>query len=215
MTWQYFLTVENKKPYFQMLKHTLAQRYKVTTIYPPKDQVMNAMRLTPFDKVKVVIIGQDPYHGAGQAHGLSFSVQDGVQPPPSLINIFQEVEKSMGYKPNESGNLERWAKQGVLLLNSTLTVEQGRPNSHADIGWQMFTDNAIKKLNEEREGIVFLLWGSFARRKAELIDGDKHLILKATHPSPLSAYNGFFGCDHFRICNTYLDLAQDGGIDWR
>ena len=220
ITWQTFIKKEGGKPYFQMLKNRLAQRYKTETIYPARDQIMNAFRYTPFDQVKVVILGQDPYHGEGQAHGLSFSVQDGVEPPPSLQNIFKEIDSGAKTSPlvgapvTHSGNLERWSKQGVLLLNSVLTVEKDKPASHKDIGWQMFTDNAIKLLSENKEGVVFMLWGNYARSKGELIDERKHLILEAAHPSPLSAHKGFFGCDHFHQANVYLTLVHGDDIDW-
>ena len=214
-TWQSFIKTEGTKPYFQTLKHRLGQRYQVATVYPAKDKVMNAFRLTPFDQVRVVILGQDPYHGEGQAMGLSFSVPDGVEVPPSLQNIYKEIKISVGVDCNPSGNLERWAKQGVLLLNSVLTVEKDKAGSHADLNWQMFTDNAIKKLNEEKTGVVFMLWGNYARQKSNLIDEKKHAILEAAHPSPLSAHKGFFGCDHFHAANVYLTLVYGTQIDWR
>lgn len=213
-TWQTFIKNESQKPYFLAMKKQLAERYKVAEIYPPKNQIMDAFRLTPFDQVKVVILGQDPYHGPGQAHGLSFSVPEGVEIPPSLKNVFKEIYTSTGTKLKRSGNLERWAKQGVLLLNSVLTVEKDKPASHKDIGWQQFTDNAIKKLNDEREGIVFMLWGNYAKGKGEVINQNKHAVLEAAHPSPLSASRGFFGCDHFHACNVYLNLVHGDDIDW-
>lgn len=214
-TWQAFIKNESQKPYFLAMKKQLAERYKVAEVYPPKNQIMDAFRLTPFDQVKVVILGQDPYHGEGQAHGLSFSVPEGVDMPPSLRNIFKEVHTSTGIKIKRSGNLERWARQGVLLLNSVLTVEKDKPASHKDIGWQQFTDNAIKKLNDEREGIVFMLWGNYAKGKGEVINQSKHAVLEAAHPSPLSASRGFFGCDHFHACNVYLNLVHGDDIDWK
>lgn len=214
-TWAAFIKNESQKPYFLAMKKQLAERYKVAEVYPPKNQIMDAFRLTPFEDVKVVILGQDPYHGEGQAHGLSFSVPEGVDMPPSLKNIFKEIHASTGTKIKRSGNLERWAKQGVLLLNSVLTVEKDKPASHKDIGWQQFTDNAIKKLNDEREGIVFMLWGNYARGKGEVINQNKHAVLEAAHPSPLSASRGFFGCDHFHACNVYLNLVHGNDIDWR
>lgn len=213
-TWASFIRNEKKKPYFQELTNRLKKRYEVATVYPPKEQVMNAFKLTPLDDVRVVILGQDPYYGAGQANGLSFSVNDGVDIPPSLKNIFKEIHSSADVKLKRSGNLERWAKQGVLLLNSVLTVEDGKPASHKDLGWQTFTDNAIKLLNEERTGVVFMLWGNYARGKGESINQNKHAVLEAPHPSPLSAHRGFFGCDHFYQANVYLNLVHGSDIDW-
>jgi len=213
--WNHFLKEETKKPYFQSLKSRLSQRYKFSTVYPPKDKVMNAFRLTPFEDIKVVILGQDPYHGEGQAQGLSFSVPDGFPIPPSLQNIFKEVESSMGYKPIQSGNLERWAKQGVFLLNSVLTVQAHKPGSHVDLGWQQFTNNAIKKISDEKTGVVFMFWGNFAKGKSDIINQDKHVLLEASHPSPFSAHKGFFGCDHFYTANVHLNLVYGEDIDWR
>jgi len=213
--WERFIKDESKKFYFQSLKNRLSDRYKSATIYPARENVLRAFKLTPFEDVRVVILGQDPYHGPGQAHGLSFSVPDGVPMPPSLQNVFREVHKSMGIKLVRSGNLERWAKQGVLLLNSVLTVEAGKPGSHADLGWETFTDNAIKLINAEKTGVVFMLWGNYAKKKADLIDESKHAVLTATHPSPFSAHKGFFGCDHFWACNVYLNLVHGDDIDWK
>jgi uracil-DNA glycosylase len=211
--WKHFLAQEGQKPYFLTLKSRLAQRYTQAVVYPEKNNVMNAFRLTPFEEVRVVILGQDPYHGPNQAHGLSFSVESG-SPPPSLRNIFKEIESSTGIKSKESGNLERWASQGVLLLNSVLTVEKGKPGSHRDMGWETFSDNAIKKLNAEREGIVFMLWGNYAKDKVDLINPNKHAILTAPHPSPFSAHTGFMGCDHFHAANVYLNLVHGDDINW-
>jgi uracil-DNA glycosylase len=177
--------------------------------------IFNAFDLCPFENVKAVIIGQDPYHGKGQAHGLCFSVRDGVAFPPSLINIFKEVESDMGYKPFPTGNLERWAKQGVLLLNATLTVRAHQAGSHQRKGWEEFTDSVIKILNNEKENLVFFLWGAYAQRKGASIDKSKHLVLESVHPSPLSAYNGFFGNRHFSRCNEYLISKGIQAIDWR
>lgn len=213
-TWQSFIKNESQKPYFQIIKKKLSSQSKEVEIFPPKNKIMNAFRLTPFNKVKVVILGQDPYHGKGQAHGLSFSVEDGVMIPPSLKNVFKEIHASMGIKLQRSGNLERWANQGVLLLNSVLTVEEGKPASHKDYGWQQFTDNAIQKLNEEREGIVFMLWGNYAKEKGAAINRRKHAVLESAHPSPFSAHRGFFGCGHFPACNAYLNLVHGNDIDW-
>lgn len=191
------------------------EEYRTTTIYPPGGLIFNAFDLCPFENVKAVIIGQDPYHGKGQAHGLCFSVRDGVAFPPSLINIFKEVESDMGYKPFPTGNLERWAKQGVLLLNATLTVRAHQAGSHQRKGWEEFTDSVIKILNNEKENLVFFLWGAYAQRKGASIDKSKHLVLESVHPSPLSAYNGFFGNRHFSRCNEYLISKGIQAIDWR
>jgi len=187
-------------------------------IYPPRGLRLNALALTPLDRVKVVILGQDPYHGPGQAHGLAFSVPDGVRTPPSLVNIYKELASDLGIEPSRSGNLERWAKQGVLLLNNSLTVEEGRAGSHQNLGWETITDAAVAAVAARGEPSVFLLWGSHARRKAErvpgLIDGP-HLVLTAPHPSPLSAHSGFFGCRHFSKANAFLEANGRGAIDWR
>jgi len=184
------------------------------TVYPPGGLIFNAFRLTPFDRVRVVLLGQDPYHGQGQAHGLCFSVPQGIVPPPSLVNIFKEVEKDMGIPVPSHGNLERWARQGVLLLNATLTVRANQPGSHQRKGWETFTNAVIRKLSENRVGIVFLLWGKFAQEKEELIDTNRHYILKAAHPSPYSAYNGFFGCRHFSKTNEILRKHGLDEIEW-
>jgi uracil-DNA glycosylase len=176
--------------------------------------VFNAFAQCPFDTVKVVILGQDPYHGKGQAHGLAFSVPDHVPIPPSLQNIYKEIKNDIGTDVPQTGNLERWAKQGVLLLNATLTVEQGNPGSHQGRGWEVFTDAVIQKISKEKEHVVFLLWGKFAQSKSSLIDENKHLILKAAHPSPFSAHNGFFGCHHFSKTNSYLQSHGKGPIVW-
>lgn len=214
-TWNSFIQEENKKPYFLELKKKLSIAYKQSTVYPPKKDTLNAFKLTPFDEVKVVILGQDPYFSEGQANGLAFSVNDGVPLPPSLQNIFNEIESCLRYKPNNSGNLERWAKQGVLLLNTVLTVEKNKPGSHVGFGWQQFTDNAIKKLSDERDGIIFLLWGSYAREKLDLIDNKKHYTLVTSHPSPLSVNKGFNGCKHFQTANMHSELFYGEDIDWR
>lgn len=214
-TWKEELKEEFVKPYFQKVVGFLKEEKKAgKTIYPPGAEIFNAFQHTPFDKVKVVIIGQDPYHNPGQAHGLSFSVPDGVQPPPSLINIFKEIQEDLGQPMGRTGNLEKWAKQGVLLLNASLTVEATRPNSHSEVGWQHFTDEVIRHISMHKEHVVFMLWGRFAQNKANLIDGAKHLILKAAHPSPLSAYNGFFGCKHFSKTNAWLRGKGEKPIDW-
>ncbi len=206
---------EFEKEYFARLVDFVKEEYRTTTIYPPGGLIFNAFDLCPFENVKAVIIGQDPYHGKGQAHGLCFSVRDGVAFPPSLINIFKEVESDMGYKPFPTGNLERWAKQGVLLLNATLTVRAHQAGSHQRKGWEEFTDSVIKILNNEKENLVFFLWGAYAQRKGASIDKSKHLVLESVHPSPLSAYNGFFGNRHFSRCNEYLISKGIQAIDWR
>lgn len=184
------------------------------TIFPPGALMFNALNTTPFEKVKVVVIGQDPYHGPGQAHGLSFSVPDGVPHPPSLRNIYKEIHRDLGIPVSESGNLIRWADQGVLLLNSVLSVRAGHANSHQGRGWEYFTDAIINALNHEREGLVFLLWGSYAQKKGQMIDRNKHFVLTAPHPSPLSAHRGFFGCSHFSKANQYLTSLGCAPINW-
>lgn len=183
-------------------------------IYPPGPEIFAALDATPFERVKVVILGQDPYHGPGQAHGLCFSVRPGVPVPPSLHNIFQEIEDDLGIKPPDHGCLRPWAERGVLLLNAVLTVEAGRPGSHQGKGWEGFTDQVVDRLNREREGLVFLLWGSYAQRKGALVDRQRHCVLRAPHPSPLSAHRGFFGCGHFGKANRYLAARGQGTIDW-
>ncbi|MCU7550858.1 uracil-DNA glycosylase [Chitinophagaceae bacterium LB-8] len=214
-SWKDILKDEFKKPYFlQITDHLKTEKKQGKTIYPPGPLIFNAFEKTPFDEVKVVILGQDPYHGVNQAHGLSFSVQNGVQPPPSLINIFKELHEDVGVPIPTHGNLEKWAKQGVLLLNASLTVRAQEPMSHSKIGWEKLTDTVIEKVSDLKEHVVFLLWGRFAQEKAELIDAKKHLILKAAHPSPLSAKNGFFGCHHFSKTNNYLMKHGIDPIDW-
>jgi uracil-DNA glycosylase len=203
-SWKQRLMPEFEKEYFTRLVDFVKEEYRTTTIYPPGGLIFNAFDLCPFENVKAVIIGQDPYHGKGQAHGLCFSVRDGVAFPPSLMNIFKEVESDMGYKPFPTGNLGRWARQGVLLLNATLTVRAHQAGSHQRKGWEEFTDSVIKILNNEKENLVFFLWGAYAQRKGASIDKSKHLVLESVHPSPLSAYNGFFGNRHFSRCNEYL-----------
>ena len=184
------------------------------TIYPPKDQMFNAFDLSSFKNTKVIILGQDPYHNEGQAHGLSFSVPDGIRVPPSLRNIYQELSSDLSITPSQSGNLTHWATQGVLLLNSALTVEKNSPGSHAKSGWVDFTDTVIDILNEKKQNLVFLLWGAYAQKKTELIDQDKHLVLTAAHPSPFSAHKGFFGCKHFSKTNDYLKIHKLKTINW-
>ena len=213
--WDEVLAGEFEQDYFQRICETLKKEYAEYEIYPPKDCVFNALRTTPYSKVKAVILGQDPYHGPGQAHGLCFSVQPGVQPPPSLQNIFKELKSDLGIDPPQNGTLTKWAEHGVLMLNTTLTVRRGQANSHKNIGWTTFTDHVIQKLNEHEQPIVFLLWGANARSKKAFITAPQHLALEAAHPSPLSAYNGFFGCKHFTKCNDYLRAAGVEPVDWR
>lgn len=214
-SWKDVLEDEFKKPYFkQITEHLKTEKAQGKTIYPPGPLIFNAFEKTPFDKVKVVILGQDPYHGPGQAMGLSFSVPDGVPPPPSLINIFKELHDDTGVPIPKSGNLEKWALQGVLLLNASLTVRAGEPMSHSRIGWHIFTDCVISKISELKQHVVFLLWGKFAQEKQALINAKKNHILKSAHPSPLSANHGFFGCRHFSKTNHYLMEHKEDPIDW-
>ena len=214
-TWKAQLETEFGKPYFSQLAEAVRQEYRQTTCYPPAPLVFNAFNLCPFDRVKVVIIGQDPYHEPGQAHGLSFSVQDGVQFPPSLQNIFKEIEADLGTPVPPTGNLTRWAEQGVLLLNATLTVRAHEANSHARLGWQQFTDAAIRTLAASREHIVYMLWGGYARGKAYMIPKDRNLVLESVHPSPLSANRGgWFGQHQFSRCNQYLQENGLAPIQW-
>ncbi|HTG56700.1 MAG TPA: uracil-DNA glycosylase, partial [Niabella sp.] len=204
-SWKEKLKEEFDKPYFSnIVNHLKTEREQKKIIYPPGKMIFNAFNSTPFDKVKVLILGQDPYHGPGQAHGLCFSVQPGVPPPPSLVNIFKELQTDIGMERPNNGDLSKWAAEGVFLLNASLTVRAGEPMSHAKIGWAQFTDAVIKKIAEEKEHVVFLLWGKFAQEKAAFIDESKHCILKAAHPSPLSAHAGFLGCQHFSKTNKYL-----------
>lgn len=213
-SWASQLSSEFNKPYFEQLIQFVKAEYAAGTCYPPGGLIFNAFNQTPFDKVKVVILGQDPYHGPGQAHGLCFSVNDGVQFPPSLVNIFKEIEAETGIPVPNSGNLTRWAQQGVFLLNTCLSVRQHQAFSHSGKGWETFTDAVISKLSQEREGLVFLLWGAPAGKKASLIDTQKHLILRSAHPSPLSAYRGFFGNHHFTLTNDYLIQHGKQPIVW-
>ncbi len=209
--WKNVLKEEFTKAYFQQITIFLkAEKSTGKIIYPPGNLIFHAFDTTPFDEVKVVLLGQDPYHGQGQAHGLSFSVPDGVSPPPSLVNMYKELQTDLGVPISKSGNLTRWAQQGVLLLNSSLTVRAGLPASHAKIGWMEFTDAVIRKISEQKQQVVFLLWGKFAQDKQVLVDETKHLVLKAAHPSPFSADKGFFGCKHFSKTNHYL---VEHGID--
>lgn len=214
-SWKEHLESEFEEPYFNELAQFVKNEYKSTTIYPPPKAIFRAFDLTPFDEVKVVILGQDPYHGPKQANGLCFAVEDGVPMPPSLQNIFKEIEAEYGQPlKNRSGDLTRWAKQGVLLLNATLTVRASTAGSHQNKGWEQFTDAAIKALSEQREGLVFILWGNYARAKGAHIDRSKHCVLESPHPSPFSAYNGFFGNGHFKKANEYLESHGKEPIDW-
>jgi uracil-DNA glycosylase len=215
-SWKAHLLPEFSKPYMQKLREFLqAERAAKKVIYPRGAEYFAALNACPFDRVKVVILGQDPYHGLNQAHGLCFSVRPGIALPPSLINIFQELKNDLGVPPPRHGNLQYWADQGVLLLNATLTVEAGKAGSHQKRGWEEFTDAVIEHLNREREGLVFVLWGSYAQKKGAFIDSGKHLVLKGPHPSPLSAHRGFFGCKHFSKINAYLEARGQAPIDWR
>ncbi|MCQ2064400.1 MAG: uracil-DNA glycosylase [Bacteroidaceae bacterium] len=213
-SWKARLQDEFDKPYFRTLTDFVRQEYRSTIVYPPAPLIFNAFDLCPFDKVKVVIIGQDPYHEPGQAHGLCFSVGDGVQFPPSLRNIFKEISDDLGKPVPVSGNLTRWASQGVLLLNATLTVRAGQAGSHQGRGWETFTDAVIDRLATQREGLVFILWGSYARKKGQFIDRSRHLVLCSAHPSPLSAYNGFFGNHHFSQANAWLVSHGQTPVEW-
>ena len=214
-SWKRELLGEFTKPYFVKIADFLKTEKKAgKVIYPPGKLIFNAFECTPLDKVKVVIIGQDPYHNPGQAHGLSFSVPDGVKPPPSLMNIFKEIQADLGIAAPATGNLEKWARQGVLLLNASLTVEANQPMSHSQVGWHLFTDEVIRHISSAREHVVFMLWGKFAQNKEALIDHIKHKILKAAHPSPLSAHNGFLGCGHFSKANQWLQDHGEKVIDW-
>ena len=215
-SWKKILKDEFTKDYFlQITTFLKTEKAAGKIIYPPGPLIFNAFYKTPFTKVKVVLLGQDPYHNPGQAHGLSFSVPDGIAKPPSLINIFKELQTDLGISPPASGNLEKWAEQGVLLLNASLTVRKNEPSSHSKIGWLEFTDAVIKKISGEKRGIVFLLWGRFAQEKQMLIDETKHHVLKAAHPSPFSADKGFFGCRHFSKANEFLMKEGLSPVDWK
>jgi uracil-DNA glycosylase len=214
--WQRQLSDELEKDYMRSLHEFLAARQQQgAVIYPPQSQWFTALNSTPLDQVKVVILGQDPYHGPSQAHGLCFSVLPNVKVPPSLANIYKELKSDLGIEPPNHGCLTPWAEQGVLLLNATLTVEQGQAGSHQGKGWETFTDSIIDKINDHRQGVVFMLWGSYAQKKAPMIDAERHLVLQSVHPSPLSAYRGFLGCGHFSKANQYLESQGVGSVDWR
>lgn len=212
--WKEVLEEEFEKPYFKKLRGFIRDEYRSSTIFPKGQDIFKAFNATPFSEVKVVILGQDPYHGPGQANGLCFSVNPDVKLPPSLINIFKEVESDLGGEYTRDGNLERWAEQGVFLLNATLTVKAGEAGSHQNKGWEQFTDAVIAALAEKKEGLVYLLWGSYAQKKGALISADKNLILKSVHPSPLSAYRGFLGCKHFSKTNAYLSANGKNPVNW-
>lgn len=213
-SWQKILQEEFEKPYFKNLVSFVKDEYTSQKVYPPGNQIFNAFEHCPFDKVKVVILGQDPYHGPNQANGLAFSVKDGVRIPPSLINIFKEIKNDLGKDLPATGNLERWADQGVLLLNATLTVRAGDAGSHQKKGWEEFTDAVVRKVNDLKEGVVFMLWGAYAQKKGAFIDERKHLVLKAAHPSPFAADRGFFGTHHFSKANEYLKQQGKEPIAW-
>ena len=214
-SWKEILKPEFNKPYFLEIATFLRMEKAANKIiYPPGSLIFNAFNLTPFSELKVVILGQDPYHNPGQAHGLCFSVPNGIPQPPSLMNILKELQSDIGLNPAQTGNLTKWAEQGVLLLNASLTVRRNEPMSHAKIGWPVFTDTVIRKISDLKKNVVFLLWGKFAQEKQGLIDETKHLVLKAAHPSPLSAFNGFFGCRHFSKTNEYLMKNGIDPIDW-
>jgi uracil-DNA glycosylase len=213
-SWKEVLKDEFDKDYLIGLVQFVKEDYTKHTVYPKGKDIFNAFEFCPFQAVKVVVLGQDPYHGEGQAHGLCFSVPDGVAAPPSLVNIYKELNSDIGKAIPKSGNLEHWAKQGILLLNATLTVRAGQAGSHQNKGWEIFTDAVIKSLSERKEGVVFLLWGSYAQNKGKMIDMNKHYVLKSAHPSPLSAYNGFFGNRHFSKTNAYLKNAGLEEIKW-
>ena len=212
-SWQEFLQAEFEQPYFKKLSDFLKQAYQNSTVYPPKQQVFTAFT-TDLNNVKVVILGQDPYHEPGQAHGLAFSVRDNIKTPPSLVNIYKEINREYGTPIPKSGNLKRWQEQGVLLLNNVLTVEAHKAGSHRGYGWEDFTLHCVEYLSKNRPHLVFLLWGRDARNKAKLIDKQKHLVLESAHPSPLSTYNGFFGNNHFKTCNEWLESHNLEAIRW-
>ncbi len=214
-SWKKALEGEFEKDYFVKLAEFVRSEYKASTVYPPAKFIFRAFELTPFEKVKVVILGQDPYHGAGQANGLCFAVNQDVRLPPSVQNIYKEISTDLGHPTNfPNGDLEGWAKQGVLLLNATLTVKASSPGSHQNIGWEQFTDAVVKVLSERKDHLVFILWGAYAQKKGAVIDSSKHLLIKSAHPSPFSAYSGFFGSQPFSKCNNYLSLFGEESINW-
>ena len=213
--WDNFIEREQNALYFQKMNVFLEKEYETKTIYPPAEDIFNAFRFTPLSQIKVVILGQDPYHEPKQAHGLAFSTPNGNPIPRSLSNIFKEIHEEFGYKIPDNGCLEKWAKQGVFLLNTVLTVEEANANSHSDCGWQKFTDNVIKEINKQDQPIVFMLWGKQAEKKKELLNNPNHLVLITSHPSPFSARRGFFGCNHFKQANTFLKENNVEEIDWK
>ncbi len=212
--WVEILKDEFTKEYFINLQEFLNAEYKTKLIYPPKDMIFNALNMTSYQDTKVVIVGQDPYHGDYQAHGLAFSVQDGITPPPSLLNIYKELQSDIGIPLAKHGNLTQWANQGVLLINTVLTVQAHKANSHRNIGWEIFTDSIIRHLNTRKKTVIFVFWGKPAQKLERLINGKQHLVLKAPHPSPLSSYRGFFGCKHFSTINTFLSNSNQSTINW-
>ncbi len=212
--WQKALEAEFSKPYFEQLSAFVEQEYSSNEVFPPRGKLFNALERCPLDKVKVVILGQDPYHDVGQAHGLCFSVQDGVKVPPSLVNIYKEIERDLNIAPAASGNLERWADQGVLMLNAVLSVRAHQAASHSKRGWEKFTDAVVKAVAKNRIGVVYMLWGKYAQNKCAMVDPSQNLILLSVHPSPLSAYRGFLGCSHFSQANSYLESEAQEGIKW-
>lgn len=214
--WQSLLASEFEQDYFKNIgQFLIEEKERGETVFPPESLIFNAFNRCPPSKLKIVILGQDPYHGAGQAHGLCFSVADGVKSPPSLVNIYKELHNDLGLEIPSSGNLEKWADQGVLLLNAFLSVREKSPASHSKIGWGKFTNAVIQKISAKKEGVIFLLWGKFAQKKAELIDKERQHVLMAAHPSPFSAYNGFFGCKHFSKCNEILEKQGEKPMDWQ
>lgn len=213
--WDYLLKEEYKKEYFKDLVEIIRNEYKTKTIFPPANEVFNALKLTEYDNIKVVILGQDPYHGTGEAEGLSFSVKENIKKPPSLQNVFKELKDDLGYEIPKSGSLRNWAKEGVLLLNSILTVEKDKPLSHKNCGWETFTDEIIKLINQKEESVVFILWGSFARSKKKYITNKNHYIIESTHPSPFSAYNGFFGSKPFSKANNFLISKKISPVNFK
>lgn len=212
--WDDILQDEIEKPYFQELRYVLAREYKQHTVFPPKEQLFSALKLTPYSNTRVVILGQDPYHGPGQAHGLSFSVKPGVRIPPSLQNIYKELAQDLGLQPPNHGYLLPWAERGVLLLNAVLTVRQGQPNSHKGLGWEQFTDAVMMKLNERETKVVFILWGSYAQQKGAFIDRRRHMVIQSPHPSPFSAHRGFLGSRPFSQANAFLESHGMKSINW-
>ncbi|RAP50682.1 MAG: uracil-DNA glycosylase [Methanosphaera sp. rholeuAM74] len=213
--WDNFLEKEHEKLYYQSMNSFIKNEYETKTIYPPAQDIFNAFKLTPLDQIKVVILGQDPYHEENQAHGLAFSTPEQNPIPRSLSNIFKEIRDEYGYELPNNGSLVGWAKQGVFLLNTVLTVEEANANSHSDCGWQTFTDNVIKEINKQDQPIVFMLWGKQAQKKEELLNNDKHLVLTTSHPSPFSARRGFMGCNHFRLANDFLEDNGVSKINWK